>query len=157
MTLFGDSRLPQRVWDKIQVNPATGCWEWTAYVRPDGYGRIGWEGNLQYSHRLVYMSLVGKIPIQKQIDHLCRNRRCCAPHHLEAVTPSENATRGEVGGHWQRKVTHCPKGHPYSGSNLYTAARGSRGCKSCIKATRMRYLQRKKNVNVVSIGDKDDH
>ena len=100
-----------RLWAKIEITPK-GCWEYTG-ARTNGYGVFGFEGKTRRVHRFMY-SLYTKIPKDYVIDHLCRNRACCNPLHLEAVTFLENVRRGEPA---QR--THCPYGHPYDEKNTY--------------------------------------
>lgn len=70
--------------------PETNCWEWQGAIHSGGYGVLGRE----YVHRLVYEELIGPVPEGLQLDHLCRNRRCCNPGHLEPVTQAENLQRG---------------------------------------------------------------
>jgi len=83
------------------------------------------------AHRAVYQLLVGPIPLGLQIDHLCRNRVCVNPAHLEAVTQRENIRRSDPGKHHRNK-THCPHRHPYSGRNLIVRKRtGARRCREC--------------------------
>lgn len=93
-----------------------GCWE---IQRPggNGYGQVG-VGSRQKrisAHRLSYETFVGPIPEGLEIDHLCRNRACINPDHLEPVTTGENTRRGP---RCQRRT--CPKGHPYTPENLST-------------------------------------
>lgn len=126
---FGDDRLPGRFWDKVSV-AGSGCWEWTASTRNGGYGQFWLSPRLRSSHRVAYEALVGPIPPGLQIDHLCRNRGCCNPDHLELVTQSENARRGIPG---QRSV-QCKNGHPWSEGNTYTCPRGKRHCRTCRRA-----------------------
>lgn len=75
----------------------TGCWLWTGGKSQDGYGRLSVDRNGEpftaYTHRVAYAALVGPIPQGLHIDHLCSVRNCCAPSHLEAVTPTENVLR----------------------------------------------------------------
>lgn len=85
-----------RIADKFTVGD--GCWEWTASRTLDGYGQIhiGPDRQMGYGHRVVYEMLVGPIPEGLQLDHLCRNRGCTRPDHLEPVTQAENLRRGRL-------------------------------------------------------------
>jgi hypothetical protein len=74
---------------KIEVDTKTGCWNWQASLNNDGYGNF----NQTSAHRFIYEYVFGGISAKWQIDHLCRNRRCCNPNHLEMVTASQNVSR----------------------------------------------------------------
>lgn len=80
--------------DLYTVDPTTGCWDWTGYVTPKGYGRFLRDGE-QLAHRVFYKRRHGSIPQGAVLDHLCRNRRCVNPDHLEPVSNRENIMRGE--------------------------------------------------------------
>lgn len=124
----------QRLWEQID---ATGpCWEWTG-SRTNGYGYTTHCGTRGRVHRIVWTLLVGPIPAGMQLDHLCRNRACCNPDHLEPVTQQENIRRGANGGH---KPT-CPNGHGY---DIFIERRGGveRRCSACEKAKRTARTQR---------------
>lgn len=118
-----------RFWDKVDT--AGDCWEWTAYKMPNGYGRFGLDGKMPLAHRVAYELEVGEIPVGLQIDHLCRNRGCVRPDHLEPVTQAENIRRGEGAGVQNARKTHCPQGHEYDEANTYNTSGGHRLCRAC--------------------------
>ena len=74
------------------VDQYSGCWEWTGHIANSGYGRLG----RKWAHRVSYESSGLVIPDGKQLDHLCRNRKCINPTHLEPVSPATNSRRGEL-------------------------------------------------------------
>jgi len=113
-----------------------GCWLWSAKRTPNGYGQFwvgGHDGTLVYAHRWSYEFFKGPIPAWAELDHLCRNRLCASPWHLEAVTHRVNVQRGAVGLSETAK-THCPRGHTYDEQNTYRTPQGHRKCRSCHRA-----------------------
>lgn len=99
------------------------CWEWPHGRYRAGYGSVVYGGRNGYTHRLSYDAHRGPIPEGMHIDHLCRNRACWNPAHLEPVTLAENNRRAAAA------ITECPAGHPYTHENL-RPGRG-RDCRIC--------------------------
>jgi hypothetical protein len=142
MTAFKDpeARFFERI---VQVgdDPLDSCWEWTWGKTPKGYGFFSVQGKQTYAHRWAYEFFRAEIPAGLHIDHLCRNRSCANPWHLEPVSPAENYRRGEMQlrrleAHAAR--THCKWGHPFSGDNLRLTPRGHRRCVTCERTRRSR-------------------
>lgn len=112
----------------------TGCWEWSGSRMSAGYGTVSIAMRQHCVHRLVFEHFRGAIPADRNLDHLCRNRICANPDHLEPVTPRENLLRGEGVSGVNARKTHCPVGHPLAGENLRREA-GRRLCRICKRAT----------------------
>ena len=140
---FGDSRLPQRFWDKATRADA-GCWVWTATINRNGYGQIRDGGPMHMAHRVSYGALVGAIPEGAVLDHLCRNRACVNPAHLEAVTNRVNVLRGDSIPAANAVKATCPQGHPYDAVNTYVDGLGKRSCRICRRAADARYKARRR-------------
>ena len=142
---FGDARLPERFWSKVDVDE-TGCWLWSAVTNPDGYGMYWLAGRMRGAHRVAYASLVRPLPDWSPgalvIDHLCRVRRCVNPAHLELVSSRTNTLRGETLAAEQVTRTHCPFGHPLEPGNL-VAADARRGGRTCLTCSRRRARESK--------------
>jgi HNH endonuclease len=123
-----------RLADKMLVGD--GCWEWTSYKDRNGYGRVyafKKPGNL--AHRIVYELLAGPIPAGLTLDHECKNRGCVRPDHLKPMPLVDNVRRGVTANSLK---THCPRGHPYEGENLYVNSKGRRECRACWRVKRLR-------------------
>jgi hypothetical protein len=135
--------LIERFCSRLHFDLTTGCWEWKGYIGPKGYGNIMVkypDGRFMpnVAHRVGYELLIGPIPDGMTLDHLCRNRKCANPFHLEICTNRENILRGTGFSARASRKTHCPKGHPYEGHNLIIRRRKSgpqRICRECWNAT----------------------
>ncbi|MFJ8146570.1 HNH endonuclease signature motif containing protein [Streptomyces sp. NPDC096048] len=138
----GTSRTAQvtdlrRLLEKVEIDES-GCWRWTGFISHKGYGRFRFASNVGHAHRFAYVVLVGPIGDGLEIDHLCRERSCINPEHLEAVTHSENLQRRHPAG----LPTHCQEGHEYTPENTYRRPNGARLCRTCKNAEKARYRAR---------------
>lgn len=133
------SALPPNMQNKIgiEISPVSGlpefCWGWTGALNSRGYGCIAVNGKSQLSHRRAYELLVGPIPTGLQIDHLCGNKRCCNPSHLEPVTAATNIRRSD-----RVNKTLCIRGHRLQGHNLIVKRAGNytiRNCRECFNTS----------------------
>lgn len=101
---------------------------WTGNRLKDGYALVRMGGKARLVHRVAYELLVGPVSVGLQLDHLCRERYCVNPLHLEPTTASTNKRRGT---NPNSAKTHCAHGHPFDEANTYKDARGWRGCRKC--------------------------
>lgn len=114
------------------------CWNWTGAVRDKkkDYGSIQIKGKALYTHRAMWIATNGPIDIGKELDHVCRNKKCCNPVHLEPVSHLENVRRGvssQVNGARQREKKLCPSGHSYDEGNVIIDKNGYRKCRTCCR------------------------
>lgn len=137
------STVEERFWAKIDAQG--DCWEWAGYRNPDGYGRFNPSRRATVNaHRYAYELLVGPIPDGLVADHLCRNRGCVNPDHLELVTNRRNVLRGYGSSAMYARQMECVNGHAYSLANTYFTDAGSRVCRECKKLNQRRYVARKR-------------
>jgi len=134
-----------RFWSKVAI--AGECWTWTGAKMPNGYGRFYVSpGIVALAHRWAYESMVAQVPVGLVIDHVCRNRACVNPDHMDVVPQAINVRRGFAGyvtGALNAAKTHCPEGHPYTAENTLTDKRGCRSCRECSRF-RCREAQRRR-------------
>ena len=101
------------------------CWLWMGASLANGYGKVTVNYKTLLVHRFVYESLVCSIPNNMQIDHICCNKLCCNPEHLEVVTLKINMERRAA------KLVYCANGHAYNEANIYIRRDGRRQCRAC--------------------------
>lgn len=130
---------------KRKIAEVKGCWIWQGETSNNGYGRTSIRvssGNWkrESAHRAAYLAFVGEIPKGLTLDHLCRNKLCVNPKHLEAVTQKENSFRAP---NYVGNRTYCPSGHEYSEDNTYTNKNtNKRTCRACHREHQLAYTAR---------------
>lgn len=137
-----------RFFEKVKIT--SHCWIWNASKNEDGYGLFRFNGKVRRAHQFSYKLYKGKLKDGCEIDHICKNRSCVNPYHMEGVTHKENTLRGNtVGGVYARR-THCKSGHPFTGENVYSRGPGlGRGCRACNKIWNMNKKARKEAKNAM--------
>jgi hypothetical protein len=138
----GPKALPidKRFWSKVRKTQS--CWLWTGSGNQRGYGQVFWKRGdeshsyMRLSHIVAYELVVGTVPDGKELDHLCHNRRCVRPDHLEPVTHRENLLRGNTFASAKSRQTHCIHGHAFDAENTRIESNGTRRCRACKIARR---------------------
>ena len=126
------SGRPERFWPNVDRVNGGECWLWMGRLLR-GYGRYGGAP----AHRVAYEMEVGPIPHGLELDHLCRNKACVNPEHLEPVTRAENMRRRSAA------LTECTNGHPFTPENTYVTPSGWRSCRACNRAAAAAYRARR--------------
>lgn len=121
-----------------------GCWIWQGVPSSTGYGTVGINRHTYLAHRVYYERYIGPIPKGLHLDHLCRVLLCVNPLHLEAVTPRVNALRNLSPNAINARKTHCLRGHPLSGDNVYHRP-DNPSRRNCVACQRQRDRGRKRN------------
>lgn len=158
-------KLLARLFSKIKISTehsykGVPCWEWTAYINPaNGYGSfsIGYYQNS--AHKIIYELFVEAVPERLHCDHLCRNRFCVNPVHIEPVTNRENLLRGVGPTATNAAKTHCKRGHEFTDKNTWVrdSPRGKmRHCRKCAQG-QQDAMRRKQGVWDKSLTCKNGH
>jgi hypothetical protein len=142
-----DADPTERFWANVEVGHPAGCWWWRGKINNNGYGilpvgrRTLGEARTVMAHRFAYEDLVALIPDGMVIDHLCKNRRCVNPDHVEVVTPGMNVRRG-----WPARSPFCRHGlHRMTPENTYIQpSSGRRVCVACKTAAISAWNERMK-------------
>jgi hypothetical protein len=135
--------VSERFWAKIVQRG--DCWEWTGGTIGAGYGHFtqGGEQKMMLAHRWAYEAMVGEIPAGLVLDHLCMNKLCVNPDHLDPVTQAVNIERNPNSiNKTCAMVTHCPAGHAYDEANTRWY-KGGRNCRACARVHTANYRARK--------------
>ena len=128
--IFGMSQISER------------CWTWMGSMYQNGYGKIGRRGYMV--HRIAYELTKGKVPRNMCLDHLCKNRACINPDHLEIVSLVENVMRGDSQHAVNARKTYCKHGHEFTEANTYRdPIKNSRNCRKCRNLAVKKYIARK--------------
>lgn len=155
VTLPNDKPIPslsasdiKRFWSKVKRGADHECWPWSGSISSGGYGVFSIGASRQVkAHRVAFTLRVGVIESGLTIDHVCRNRRCVNPLHLEMVTGRENSMRGIGVGALNRRKTHCPYGHPYDDVS-YTGI--GRVCRTCRRAFNRQQYYRNRLIDSIA-------
>jgi hypothetical protein len=145
-------RFEERMRRHLSANP-DGCWIWPGAVNKEGYGRVARRMNGRWigsAHLLAYLLSYGEPVSGYEIDHLCCNRRCFNPRHLEAVPPRTNALRSRSPAAKNAQKTHCIHGHEFTPENTRVTIHPKygtrlRACRACERASNLR-LRRARGV-----------
>lgn len=122
--------IAARFWAKVKLDG--DCWAWQAGM-VKGYGHFtqGGKPKMMLAHRWSYEAMVTEVPDGLELDHLCRNKACVNPDHLEPVTHAVNIERNPNAVNKRgAQITHCPQGHEYNEANTRWY-RGGRNCRPC--------------------------
>jgi hypothetical protein len=134
-------------WTYVERRGPEECWPWRGYVdKRYGYGFYSQQSQPIRAHRYAFEDEIGPIPEGLVLDHLCRERTCVNPGHLEPVTIAENVMRGDTYGARNAVKTHCAAGHEFTEENTYFRKdRPGRMCRQC-RAIAVRKVRDKRKV-----------
>lgn len=143
-----------KIFKKIYINPKSDCWEWLGYKNTAGYGRYHVAHKPAYTHRMMYAWIYGPIPTGRGrnvpvVDHICKNKSCCNPAHLQLIPNIKNIESGNGLSVIESKQTHCIRGHLLPPSKGFGNGK-RRNCPQC-QAIRQRkyYSKHKHEINLI--------
>lgn len=122
------------------------CWEWQGGRDSNGYGQLWFNNKRAGAHRVAYLLERGPIPPGLVIDHLCHNRKCVRPDHLQLSTVAANSSRKITAG--QPRKTHCVNGHQFTDENTKIRPKGRRKCRACDRDQAMKRYHAKKGIDL---------
>ena len=130
----------QRFFNKVDISTEGMCWIWRGSLTTRGYGQFYFDNKLVTAHRWIYEQLIAPVPVELVVDHLCFDKRCVRPSHLEPVTQQENAER------WYKAYPYssCARGHPFKDGSFKVQDRpGGKSRRVCYICQRMRQEHRR--------------
>ena len=143
-----NSRPMPPLCEPMQFYNGTPCFPWPGRLTERGYGVLSLRHQVVRAHRAVYIKTRGEIPAGMTIDHLCRNKKCVNPDHMEVVSGRVNTLRSYGPTALNARKTHCVRGHELSGNNLRIVC-GGRECLACKKL-----LAHDRNVRIAQVSAK---
>lgn len=147
--------LEQRFWKNAnRAENTESCWLWQGSTTADGYGNLGTvllskgKMKVEKAHKVAWKLLIGPLPEAPLIlDHLCRNRACVNPWHLDPVTWRENVRRGNAFAGINARKTHCINGHEFDEANTILFGNNWRRCRTCTNIFEAKRRERKRGLN----------
>lgn len=128
------------------VNDSGSCWLWSGFKTPLGYGRFSFKGSPIYAHRFAVLIKEQWI-IGLEVDHLCKNRGCVKPEHLEQVTHKLNLLRSEK----QISTINSSKKTCTCGKQYEARLNGSRFCRPCLNSRLKTYRKEYRKLNLEKV------
>lgn len=141
---IGPYGIQKRFIENIRINLQTGCWDWQGKLNRDGYGYFTTDRKWWSAHKFFYVYIVGEVTEGLELDHLCRNRKCVNPEHLDPVTHLENVRRGD-----RVSREFCKNGHHLETVGIYKE-NGPHGktkrCAECARIATRKYKENKTRI-----------